>query len=144
MSNLSREHFGTHVNPKLRRNIYTYLGISVVILVVILYRIISAGSSFHYPLLSFAVGLIVGIIVSRMYVISWDKDAEHVIHRMDAYGVVFLVAYILFEVASHYFIEHWLTGPLVSTVILSSIGGALLGRGLGMIHKMVAVLKVSI
>lgn len=144
MLNLTREHFNTHVNPKLRRNILIYLSISGLIFLVILYRIISAGNSFHYPLLAFAVGLIVGMVVSRMYVISWDKDADRVVSRMDIYGVIFLAAYILFEISSEHFIKQWFRGPLVLTVILSLVGGTLLGRGFGMIKKIVRLLKINI
>ncbi len=121
-----------------------YLGISGVILVVILYRIIVSGNAFQYPLIALAIGLVVGIVVSRMYEISWNKEAEQVVSRMDIYGALFLIAYIAFEIASHYFIEQWLEGPLVLTVILSSVGGALVGRGFGMLKKMIEVLKVNI
>jgi len=144
MADITREHFNTKVSPKLRRNIRMYLSISGIMLVVIVYRIIVAGNSFQYPLLAFAIGLVVGFSVSRMYAISWDKEAEQVVSRMDAYGLMFLAAYIGFEIASHYFIEHWLEGPLVLTVVLSSVGGALIGRGIGMFNKMIKVLEMNI
>ena|ERR1700733_5061565 len=144
MAELTREHLDQHVHSRLRTRVRLYLGISVAIIIAILYRVIAHGGGALYPLLAFAVGLAVGILLSRMFVVSWDKDAAQVVSRIDIYGTILLVAYIIFELSGEYFIRQWFAGPEVLTVILSLAGGAVLGRGLGMGRKMLNVLRENI
>lgn len=141
---ITREHLDDHVHPKLRNRVRLYLGISVAIIIAIIYRIIRHGGGVLYPVLALALGLIVGILLSRMFNVSWDKDAEKVVSRVDAYGTIFLVAYIIFEVSGEYFIRQWFEGAEVLTIIISLAGGAVLGRGLGMARKMFQVLRANI
>jgi hypothetical protein len=141
---LTRAHFDKHVHSRLRNRVRLYLTISAVIILVIAYRLIFQGGDLRYPIIALAVGIGIGIIVSRMFAISWDKDSEKVVSRMDIYGTAFLVAYIIFEITSEHFIRQWFSGPEVLDVILSLAGGAVLGRGIGMGRAMVRVLRENI
>ncbi|MGH7141797.1 MAG: hypothetical protein ACREGH_04170 [Minisyncoccia bacterium] len=138
---VTREHLDKHVHSRLCSRVRIYLGISVVIVLVILYRLIFEGGNLLYPLVALAIGLVIGIVVSRMFSISWDKDREKVVSRMNIYGTAFLAAYVLFELAGEHFIRLWFSGPEVLTVILSLAGGAVLGRGIGMGRAMMRVLR---
>ncbi len=121
-----------------------YLGISVAIIIAISYRVVVHGGGVTYPVVAFAIGLGVGALLSRMFTVSWDKDAEKVVSRMDIYGTILLIVYIIFELFGEHLIEQWFSGPEVLTVILSLAGGAVLGRGLGMSRKMLQVLRENI
>jgi hypothetical protein len=144
MADVTREHLDTYVHRRLRTRVRIYLGISVLIVAAIAYRIIFEGGGFVYPLIALAIGLVIGIAVSRMFSISWDADSEKVVSSMDAYGVAFLVVYVIFELTGEHFIRQWFQGPEVLTVILSLAGGAVLGRGVGMGHRMLEVLREHI
>ncbi len=143
MADITREHLDKYVHSRLRRRVRMYLGISAAILVVILYRVIfvAHGADILYPLVALALGLGIGILMSRMFNVQWDKDAEQVISRMDVYGTALLVAYIIFEVSGEHFIKEWFQGPDVLTIILALAGGAVLGRGIGMARTMFRVLR---
>jgi hypothetical protein len=138
---ITRENLDKHVHTRLRTRVRLYLGISLAIIIAISYRIVVHGGGLVYPLLAFVVGLGVGALLSRMFRVSWDKDAEKVVSRIDIYGTVLLVAYIIFELSGEHLIEQWFSGPEVLTIILSLAGGAVLGRGLGMGRKMLQVLR---
>lgn len=144
MTELTRSHLDEHVHARLRNRVRIYFGLAVVIVLVIAYRLIFEGGNLLYPIVALAVGLVIGVIVSRMFAISWDKDSEKVVSRMDMYGAAFLVAYVLFEITGEYFIRQWFSGPEVLDVILSLAGGAVLGRGIGMGRAMVRVLREHI
>jgi hypothetical protein len=141
---ITRAHLDKHVHTRLRWRVRLYLGLSVVIAAVILYRIVFEGGGVVYPLIALVVGLGIGFLLSRMFNISWDKDAEKVISRIDIFGTLLIVAYIIFEVSGEHLIEQWFHGAEVLTVILSLAGGAVLGRGLGMSRKMYQVLRENI
>lgn len=121
-----------------------YLGISVVIVVAIIYRIVVHGGGFLYPAIALTVGLVVGIFLSRMFKVSWDRDAEKVVSRIDIYGAVLLGIYIVVEISGEDLIRRWFSGPEVLTIILALAGGAVLGRGLGISRKMLQVLRENI
>lgn len=144
MAELTRTHLDEHVHSRLRNRVRIYLGISVLIIIAIAYRIIFEGGGVFYPLIALALGLVIGVVVSRMYSIEWDTHSEKVVSRMDIYGAVFLVAYILFEITGEHFIRQWFSGPEVLTVILALAGGAVLGRGVGMASNMIRVLRAHI
>lgn len=141
---LTRAHLDKHVHPRLRNRVRIYLGISVLIIAIILYRIIFYGGGVLYPLVALAIGLGIGILLSRMFNVSWDKDADKVVSRIDLYGTALLIAYIVFELSGEDLIRHWFSGADVLTIILSLAGGAVLGRGLGMARRMLSVLRTNL
>jgi hypothetical protein len=144
MTDLTRAHLDEYVQSRLRNRVRIYLALAAAIVVAIAYRIIFEGGGVLYPLLALTIGIAIGIVVSRMFSISWDKDSEKVVSRMDIYGTAFLVAYIIFELTGEHFIRQWFSGPEVLTVILSLAGGAVLGRGIGMGRAMIRVLREHI
>ena len=143
-SDITREHLDKYVHSRLRTRVRLYLAISAAIVLAIVYRVVVHGGGILYPLIALVIGIVVGVFLSRMFNVSWDKDAEKVVSRIDIYGAVFLIVYVIFELSGEHFIEQWFSGPEVLTVILSLAGGAVLGRGVGMAGKMLRVLRSNI
>jgi hypothetical protein len=141
---ITRESLDKHVHSRLRTRIRLYLGISIAIIIAILYRVVVEGGGILYPLTALVIGIAAGVLLSRMFNVSWDKDAEKVVSRIDVYGGILLVVYIIFELSGEDLIRHWFNGSEVLTLILSLAGGAVLGRGLGMAGKMFSVLRSNI
>src|SRR5271168_763384 len=133
--NITTEHLDQHVHSRLRTRVRLYLSISIGIIIAIIYRIVVYGGGFLYPLVALAIGIGVGVLLSRMFNISWDKDAEKVVSRIDVYGTILIVAYIIFQISGENLIQQWFGGAEVLTIILSLAGGAVLGRGLGTARK---------
>jgi hypothetical protein len=141
---ITSEHLDRYVHVRLRMRVRLYIGIAIGIIIAIIYRLATYGGAVVYSLLALFVGIAVGLFVSRMFNVSWDTEAEQVVSRMDIYGVIFLVAYIIFEIFGERLIREWFTGAEALTIILSLAGGAVLGRGLGMSRKMMQVLRENI
>ncbi len=138
---ITSEHLQKHVHTKLRKRVRLYIGISIGIIIVIIYRLFVDGGGFVYPLLALLIGLGIGLLLARMFNVSWDEDAEKVVSRMDIYGTSLLILYIIFEMLGEHYIRQWFTGSEVLTIILALAGGAVLGRGLGMSRRMMQVLR---
>ena len=136
-TDITREHLDSHVHPRLRRRVRIYLVLSLGIIIAIVYRIIAHDGGVLYPAAALAIGIIIGILLSRMFNVSWDKDAEKVVSRIDIYGTILLVAYIIFEISGEHLIRQWFSSSEALTLILSLAGGAVLGRGLGMARRMI-------
>ena len=144
MAEITRAHIDRHVNSRLRTRIRLYLGISILIVLAIAYRIWQDGGGILYPAAALAIGIVVGSLVSRMFNVSWDAQAEQVVSRIDTYGGALLIVYVIFEITGEHFIRQWFVGPEVLTIILALAGGAVLGRGIGMGRKMMQVLRANV
>jgi hypothetical protein len=141
---ITSEHLEKHVHKRLRNRVRLYLGVSVVLIVVIIYRMLVDGGGFLFPLIALVVGLGIGLLLARMFKVSWDTDAEKVVSRMDIYGTSLLIFYIILEMTGEHYIRQWFTGSEVLTIILALAGGAVLGRGFGMSQSMMRVLRENI
>ena len=89
-------------------------------------------------------GLVVGIIVSRMYRLSWDEEAGQVISNMDWIGVIILVFYIIFILTRTLLVGYWVQGAPYFAIILTITAGVMIGRVLGTrqgIHKILKDLE---
>jgi len=143
-THLTREHLDQHVPKNLRTRVRIYLVIAVIIVCAIIYRLFIDQEDFWYALIAFVIGVVVGVLVSRMYKIWWDTDAQKVASRLDIYGIILLVVYIVFELVGEHFIREIFAGPMILTMILALAGGAVLGRGIGIGRTMLRVLRANV
>jgi hypothetical protein len=141
---LRREHLDLYVDRRLRMRVRIYLGLAVVLILFVLYRMFEEGQDFWYTLAALAVGLFAGFLFSRMYKIEWNVEGQKVMSQLDWIGGIVLACYIAFELAGHFFFERYFSGPSVLTLILALAAGAVLGRGLGMARTMIRVLRANI
>src|ERR1700691_6261609 len=103
MPEITRQNLDKHVNRRLRMRVRLYLGISVLILLAIGYRVWADGGGIAAPLFALFIGIGVGVLLSRMFAITWDVRAEQVVSRMDIYGAILLTIYIVFELTGEHF-----------------------------------------
>jgi hypothetical protein len=82
-------------------------------------------------LIGVCIGLLVGIIVSRSYHLSWDEETHNVIGRIDWIGAILLVCYLVFVFTKSYFAGFYVQGAALFAVVLGITAGTMLGRVLG-------------
>lgn len=137
---ISHKHLHKHVDRGLRWRLYIYFVLSIVILSAIIYRMIITPSGILYAVAALIVGNFIGIAVSRMYRISWNRKARKIIFRTDVYGIVILVGYFVFEIMGERYIRESFEGAMVFTIVLCLTGGAMFGRGIGISHDIADLL----
>lgn len=136
-------HITSHVSKRLLNQVRIYLVVAIIIIGAIIYRLFIDGGDVVYAVLAFCIGIAAGIVVSRMYKVWWDTDAQKVTFRLDLYGVMLLIAYIAFELFGEHYIRQVFAGPMILTMIFSLAGGAVLGRGIGMGRTMIRVFRAN-
>lgn len=72
--------------------------LAVLFVVVTIYEVVLNGFDLLLALTSIIFGLFVGIIVSRMYHLSWDSETLQVVSNMDFIGAIIFICYIIFMV----------------------------------------------
>jgi len=87
--------------------------------------------------------MVIGILISRMYSLSWDEKSNNVIDRMDWIGAVILVFYLIFLFNKIHLLEYLVHGSLLLTLSLSITVGTMLGRILNTRRSIDKVLEAS-
>jgi uncharacterized membrane-anchored protein len=143
MSNIrkKRQLLRKHINPKLRRSLRIYLIVGAAVLIYVIISTIKSGASAIAVILGLIAGAVIGMILSRIYKISWDKDANHVIHRMDVFGIVLLAVFVVFDLNRGHIVQLFVHGDSVGTISLALLAGAFYGRVFGAGRGIVKVLR---
>ena len=134
-------HIKTHASKKLRLNLRILLIVYAVLLIVTLYSAFASHAMFWQVLVGFAIGIVAGVISSRMYKISWSEDEAKVIGKIDVYGLIILVLFIVFELNREHIAQLFSSGDSLGAIGLTLITGALFGRILGTARQIIRVLR---
>lgn len=129
-----------HIDRRLRMRLRIYFAISAILILLLIYNVYRGSLRLDFGLVGLMIGLGLGIITSRMYHISWDKDAKKVISRLDAYGIVILILYILLEVFRGKVVGFFTHNFEVETVGFAVLAGIMFGRVIGTRGKIIRIL----
>lgn len=130
-----------HLDKRLQFRLRLYFLISLILLGVLIFNIARGALRFDYGLLGLAAGIVVGIVTSRMFHISWNKDTKKIVSRLDAFGIGVLILYIVFEVFREKIVGYFTHDFEVATVGFAVLAGSMFGRILGTRGKIIEILK---
>lgn len=125
---------------RLSRRLLVFSIIMFVLSIIDVYNIFEGRIS---PLLAgggFALGVTIGLLAGRMFIIFWHPETEKVVSRLDKVGIVILAFYIILEVGRKWVFGHWLHGAELNAFGLAILTGLLLGRLLSMAIKIKKIL----
>ena len=137
----NRRHFVHHLDKRLRFRLRIYFFVALFMLAFVIFDVATAKINILFALVSIIIGIIVGVLSSRMFRISWSHNANKVVSQLDLFGVVILVLYILFEIKRNAIVGFFVQGPQVGAVSFAIISGIMIGRVLGTRGKIIQVLK---
>lgn len=118
-----------------------YVLISIILISILIYNVARGALSLNYGLLGLFIGIGIGIITSRMFHISWNKDAQKVVSRLDTFGIVILILYILFEIFKEKLVGYITHDVQVATTGFAILAGNMFGRIIGTRGKIMHILK---
>jgi len=130
-----------HIDKRPRFRLRLYFLIAFVLIAIFLFNIIRGQLVASYGILGMIGGIIVGIFSSRMYHISWNNDSEKVVGKLDLYGIIVLILYVLFEIFRDNIVTYITHGFEVGTIGFAVLAGIMIGRVMGTRGKITQVLK---
>ena len=136
-----RYRFRKHVDRRLRISLQIYLLIAVALITVACYEVGNRNISGISAASIAGVSMISGVIASRVFRISWDKDLRKVISRLDWFGGAVLVLYILFSIFREQIIKNFVSADSVTAGTITFFAGLMIGRVIGTGQKIRYVLK---
>lgn len=130
-----------HIDKKLRFRLRLYSIISLVMLGIVLYEILIKILPLEFAVVGIFIGLFLGIISARMYHLSWSKDAQKIVSRLDVIGIIILVIYIAFVIVRSRLIAYFVAAPMVGAVGFSITAGIMIGRVIGTRNAIIEILE---
>ena len=116
----------------------------IIITAILFYEISHNYIAGYLAFIGFEIGIVIGLLVSRrMHTISWDKETNKAVTKMDRLGILILVLYILFAIGRRWIFGHWLQGYALTAFTVSVAAGGILGRLWTTRQKIRRVLKTE-
>ena len=128
MARKSRSPVAEYIDDRLIKRLRIYMIIMGIMLVVIIFEILMGSFSIAWALGGIMVGLGVGVLISRMYHLSWDEETNDVIGRIDWIGAIILIFYLIFVFSRTYYLSYWVQGTPLLALVFSITSGTMLGR----------------
>ncbi len=138
-----KKRLSQHVDKKILMRARIFGFVSLVFIFILGQDLFNGTISFVYLLGAVIVGIVVGMIASRMYHLSWDHDGKKVVGRLDAVGIAVLVFYILFAIFRQKLVGVFIQGPMVGTVTVAVMGGLFMGQILGIRNGVKGILRAE-
>lgn len=130
-----------HLHNKVLWNLRIFYLITIILLGIVIYEILTNRVTISLALISIILGTFIGVFTARMYLFSWDKDTKKIISRLDMFGIIILVIYILASIFRGKIIGQFVAPAYVTGVSLSVATGLMIGRLMGTGHIITSILK---
>jgi hypothetical protein len=133
--------FGQHVHPRLKRRIKMLMVIGGLMLVVVIYDMMTGTLGVVIGIASIIVGSVIGFFSSRIWHLSWDRNGDKVVGRIDTIGWIVLAAYVIFEIARSLFFQDVVHLGEPTALTFAFVSAALIARIFGLRGRILKVLK---
>ena len=110
-----------YVEHRLIRRLRIYLIVTLVLSAAIVVEVLAGRFVLALALIGVCIGLVVGIIVSRSYRLSWDEETNNVVGRIDWIGAILLVFYLVFVFTKSYLLRDFMCRELRLFALLLGI-----------------------
>jgi len=141
MKNKERPILREFMDTKLVNKLRLYTVIMVIMVFVVSSEVIRSKFSPELAVVGFLTGMVVGIIIARMYKLSWDESKNNVTGTVDIIGGIILVLYLMYILTRTYYLGQWVQGIPLFAFILSMTAGTMFGRILNTRHDVYKILK---
>jgi cation transport ATPase len=117
-----------HVNRRLLLRLRFYFILMLLEFAVIGFEVLNGSFAPTTALIFVAAGLVVGIILTRRFHLSWDEKTYTVVGSTDVIGAIILVCYVIFVFAKPDIFGLYLQGQQLLIALVAISAGTQLGR----------------
>ncbi|MGB8217763.1 MAG: hypothetical protein WCE94_10730 [Candidatus Methanoperedens sp.] len=130
-----------HIDRKLIFRIRIFYVIGIILTGLMLYDVLEGIIGIELSLGGFLLGLFIGFIATRMFIIHWHEERAKVVSRLDTIGIIIMLFYVAFSVSRAWFFGHWIHGSVLTAFTYSILAGIMIGRIAGMRIKIKNILS---
>jgi len=106
-----------------------------------LYNVLEGIIGIEIALGGFLLGLFLGFIATRMFIIHWYEERAKVVSRFDSIGIFVMLLYVAFSASRTWLFGHWIHGSVLTAFSYSILAGVMIGRIAGMRLKIKNILS---
>ena len=136
-----RQRVTKHIHKRLRIQLLIFALVTIVMLGIVIFDVFTNALSSSLSIVGIGIGLIVGFIVGKMYIIKWHEETEKVMVSMDRTSVIIIILYIAFRVFEKSLFSPYIDSSMLGAFTFSVLAGIMFGRFLSMRIKTKKVLK---
>ncbi len=137
-----KEHPGKkHIDRKLIFRIRIFYVIGIILTGLMLYDILEGIIGIELSFGGFLLGLFIGFIATRMFMIHWHEEKAKVVSRFDTIGIVIMLFFGAFSVSRAWLFGHWIHGSVLTAFTYTILAGIMIGRIAGMRIKIKSILS---
>ena len=120
-----------HLDRRLLLRLRFYFVLMLIEFAVIAVELLNGSFALTSALFFAAVGLIIGIILTRRFQLSWDEKMNTVVGSTDVIGAIILVCYLIFVFTKPDILGLYEQGHQLLLALLALSAGTQLGRIIG-------------
>lgn len=129
-----------HIHKRLLMQLSIFALVTVVMFGIVVFDILTSVLSLSLAIVGIGIGLIVGFILGRMYIIRWHEESEKVIVSMDKTSIIIIILYIAFRVFEKSLFSPYINSTMLGAFTFSVLAGIMFGRFFSMGTKTKKVL----
>ena len=130
-----------HIDRKLIFRIRIFYVIGIILTGLMLYDVLEGIIGIELSLGGFLLGLFLGFIATRMFMIHWHEERAKVVSRFDTIGIIIMLFYVAFSISRSWLFGHWIHGSVLTAFTYSILAGIMIGRIAGMRLKIKNILS---
>jgi len=130
-----------HIDRKLIFRIRIFYLIGIILTGLMLYDVLEGIIGIELSLGGFLLGLFIGFLATRMFIIHWHDERAKVVSRFDTIGIIIMLFYVAFSVSRSWLFGHWIHGAVLTAFTYSILAGIMIGRIAGMRLKIKDILS---
>lgn len=130
-----------HIDRKLIFRIRIFYVIGIILTGLMLYEVLEGIMGIELSIVGFLLGLFLGFIATRMFIIHWHEERAKVVSRFDTIGIIIMLLYVAFSVSRTWLFGHWIHGSVLTAFTYSILAGIMIGRLVGMRLKIKNILS---
>jgi hypothetical protein len=131
----------THIDRKLLFRAIMFFAMFMVMTAFVIYDIVQNPQSLALAMMGYCGGIVIGLIVSRMFKIFWHEEQSKVMSKFDEVGIVILAGYIIFALGRNFFLGYFFAGQILIIFSFSILAGIMFGRFAGLRSGIIKTLK---
>jgi hypothetical protein len=129
------------VDKKIRNKVRFFVLMFILSLTLAINAVFTEIVPVKYPILAFLIGFGIGMILSRIQKVTWDKDGKRIIKEFDLISGILLFFLILLFIFKEKLVQEFVQFPKINSVIFALNAGIMLGRTISIRHKIIKILK---
>lgn len=130
--NIKEQSAKKHIDRKLIFRIRIFYMIGIILTELMLFEVLKGIIGIELSLVGFLLGLFLGFIATRMFIIHWHEERAKVVSRFDTIGIIVMLLYVVISASRTSLFGHWIHGSVLTAFTYSILAGIMIGRIVGM------------